>query len=773
MARRALAILAVAAMVATSGCATGFIDAPPTDVTGESATLRGSVVSNLNADGRYWFEYGETKDYGQSTPPKPVAFTSNVKQPVSETITGLTGWTDYHYRVCADDDDPQAPEAHCSADATVTTGDPQIVLGADRPRYTLHFSSTDGSSADPQSGVASVTVDVDGKQVYSQAPGCATDSCAISDDWTLNASDYDAGPHVVTVTATDGVGRSTSRELDIAIERDTAKPSLRVSGPLASAPGGWVDQKRYGVTADAADSGYGVTSLKLLVDDQPVGSAVTQQCPDGGCGLSHGFTVDTANYSGGAHEVKLVASDGSGNSNTKSWTMNVNPTGNISAAEAAATADAAGATDADYPGTSANVQLEQDGSTLESTGGPAPTTMTTDPSDGVTAVLPSPEAVSGSGATDSGSQTIEVTPEQTASAATDASLTPDGEAAVSANTGSEVDTLIRPLYDGAMAFQMIRDAASPDTYSWHVAMEPGDTLKQVDPTTAVVSYPDGTPAFTIVAEPAHDATGAAVPTSLAVDAPDGFTLTVKHRAASYVYPVLAGPGWEHAYINPNPLSAPPNDDWDAGEDAFGAPVPDTADAAYRSAGCGNGAHPGNCPQIRRFNFVYCGLLADLDGPAGHDKAPTTYCSSKDTTFPPPGWRFNLHGHFHYLYGQWVKVYPGEYHCDKSGPQSDNLLIGVCPIANFKAGSAAYYQDGGRKLWMFGSFVTRQAPANVTCMKLVGFLPSRPPDSGPFPGYLQGDWSLHSWWLGDPKFIFEPLPNPAAWCGFTTTLGADG
>ena len=167
-------LAAGAAAIAGTGCASGFLDSAPTNVTGQSATLVGKVGSNLDADGSYWFEYGETKDYGQSTPHRSVTFKKNVKQAVSETVTGLTGWTDIHYRLCADDNDPQAPGPHCSGDQRFTTGAPQITLGPDRPRYTLHIAAADGSSSAPQSGVDSVTVSVDGRQVDQSTPGCST-----------------------------------------------------------------------------------------------------------------------------------------------------------------------------------------------------------------------------------------------------------------------------------------------------------------------------------------------------------------------------------------------------------------------------------------------------------------------------------------------------------------------------------------------------------------------------------------------------------------------
>jgi hypothetical protein len=556
--RLSIAAAACALVIAGSGCATGFITSPPTNVTDTAATLQGSVGSNLNTDGTYWFEYGETKDYGHSTPHQQVTFTSNVKQPVSETVKGLSGWNDYHYRLCADDSDPQAPGPHCSGDEKFTTPDPQITLGPDRPRYTLHIAAGDGSSGATQSGIASLNVDVDGTPVDNppDTPGCPADNCSVDEDWTFDAADYSPGHHTVTVTATDRVGRPTSKTLDVDIEADSTKPSLRASGPLASAPEGWVDQKSYTVTAESADSGYGVTSVKLLVDDQIVGQPATQTCADGGCSLNHTFTVNTANYAGGAHDVKLVATDGAANDATKSWTMNVNPDGNISAGEAAETVKAADATaDATVLAPTSEVVdpveiaagnnpgLEQSGTSLTSSGTPAPTSMTTDPADGFTIQAPN--------------DTIHVTPVQTSSSATDAGVK-SGAAAVSGDTSNQVDTVVRPIFDGMMTFESIRDATSPETFSWKVSLDTDQRLQSVDPQHAEVYWDDGTPAMMITAEPAHDATGTNVPTTLAVTSPNVITLSVAHHGSSFVYPITAGPGWETAYVveTPGPDEGP-------------------------------------------------------------------------------------------------------------------------------------------------------------------------------------------------------------------------
>lgn len=84
-------------------------------------------------------------------------------------------------------------------------------------------------------------------------------------------------------------------------------------------------------------------------------------------------------------------------------------------------------------------------------------------------------------------------------------------------------------------------------------MGKGQELRQINGQLAEVLNEGGTSAATISAEPAHDATGADVPTSLEVSEGDVVTLFVHHRAGNpltgqpFVYPIVDGPGFERGF----------------------------------------------------------------------------------------------------------------------------------------------------------------------------------------------------------------------------------
>ncbi|MFP5388277.1 MAG: 6-bladed beta-propeller, partial [Thermoleophilia bacterium] len=75
---------------------------------------------------------------------------------------------------------------------------------------------------DNQSGVVSAKIEVDGQVVDSSAPGCPTQNCSIAREWTLNSSAFEPGAHVITVSATDGVGLTSSQILKIVLAKSPA-----------------------------------------------------------------------------------------------------------------------------------------------------------------------------------------------------------------------------------------------------------------------------------------------------------------------------------------------------------------------------------------------------------------------------------------------------------------------------------------------------------------------------------------------------------------------
>jgi hypothetical protein len=122
-------------------------------------------------------------------------------------------------------------------------------------------------------------------------------------------------------------------------------------------------------------------------------------------------------------------------------------------------------------------------------------------------------------------------------------------AGVAANVADEVDSVIRPEYNGVQIAQAIRSEESPETFTWLVHLGARQELIQVNPSQAEVVYTDGTEAFLITAEPAHDATGKPVPTSLAVSG-DELTVEVEFHGGGFIFPVVAGEGWETSYTTP-------------------------------------------------------------------------------------------------------------------------------------------------------------------------------------------------------------------------------
>jgi PASTA domain len=109
---------------------------------------------------------------------------------------------------------------------------------------------------------------------------------------------------------------------------------------------------------------------------------------------------------------------------------------------------------------------------------------------------------------------------------------------------------IRNLDEGGMSLQEITGPEAPEEYPFRVHLGEEQFMEQVSPTEVDVDYPGHQQAFSLTAEQAHDAVGAAVPTTLELTGREEVTLTVYHRegnpaagGAPFVYPIIGGSGW--------------------------------------------------------------------------------------------------------------------------------------------------------------------------------------------------------------------------------------
>lgn len=462
----------------------------------------------------------------------------------------------------------------------------QASFGTTRPNYRLRAVATDsGPTAELKSGVATTVIKVDGATVDSSSPGCPGGECSITREWTLNSGSYSVGSHTVEVKATDAAGRVSTKTLTIDIARDTTPPAVSYNGAFYSAPSGWLEQKKVGYTAYATDNGYGVTSVEMKIDGAPVNST-SQTCVEGGCAKYFGFaqTLDMSKYSGGAHPAEFIARDGAGNVHKRTWTINVDPEGHISASEAEDTLEALEHTSEGNPigpsqeevgvdGTASGLTLiaSQQGLTAEGT--EVPLGISTSPGGSLSMeILPSDafsnSCVSEGFEVESESESI-ASPECDlqggfvgANELTAVSIDPiaisenagagaivNNAASISVNTSHNVDTITRPLYDGALTFKALRDTSAPETFSWQVGLGEGQVMQSIDSRHVMVYYGSGHEAFSIVAEPAHDAVGTEVPTTLDVSSSNEITLTVHHHVSQFVYPILAGAGWQGGFTS--------------------------------------------------------------------------------------------------------------------------------------------------------------------------------------------------------------------------------
>jgi hypothetical protein len=179
-------------------CAEGTADYVSATPSPTSVTLSGGVYPN-QLDTRYWWEYGPTSAYGQTTTPTDIGAGTAVVG-VTDTITGLTPGVDYHFALVASN---SAGTVSDGPDGT--TIDSAIVPGVLSPKVTI-TSAPPATTSKTGGWVAfSVTGSTVGRLT------CVLDAkrtpCR---EGSARFSHLSAGRHLMVITATGPGGVSST-----------------------------------------------------------------------------------------------------------------------------------------------------------------------------------------------------------------------------------------------------------------------------------------------------------------------------------------------------------------------------------------------------------------------------------------------------------------------------------------------------------------------------------------------------------------------------------
>jgi tripartite motif-containing protein 71 len=375
--------------------------------------------------------------------------------------------------------------------------------------YNLNAAATDAGY-----GLTSLIAKIGGKEVASWTGACVEGGCKATISKAIDMSAYSGGSHPAEVVATDGAGNVTKKIWTINVDPDGVVSTKEVEATLeavestspANPIGPSEEEAEYAGTAPGLSmkSGTGGTVV-------PVGTRVPTVVP-GEVTEPMTMEIPQAEATSEPCQVDYLDPD----EEAKAY-GGKDETGEIKEEEGKAFSEVPAEI---TPTCKSSEEAEKKEEASEKAGNPA--------ADGMA--------------------TISLEPTSTAAEAGDTTLV-GSTAAATANTETHVDTITRPLYDGVLTFQSIRDEAATQQFQWEVDLDGGLILKLIDSQHAQVYYPGGHPAFTITAEAAHDAIGKAVPTSLSVGPGNVVTLTVNHRGKGYVYPVLAGTGWEGGFTS--------------------------------------------------------------------------------------------------------------------------------------------------------------------------------------------------------------------------------
>ncbi len=88
--------------------------------------------------------------------------------------------------------------------------------------------ATDGEGSVPSSGIKSLTLAVDGKELVKAAGSCSVGPCSASAEWAINGSELGVGTHTLTVQAVDNANNFATKDFTLSVYH---------ASPVALGPG--------------------------------------------------------------------------------------------------------------------------------------------------------------------------------------------------------------------------------------------------------------------------------------------------------------------------------------------------------------------------------------------------------------------------------------------------------------------------------------------------------------------------------------------------------
>jgi hypothetical protein len=172
--------------------------------------------------------------------------------------------------------------AHQATDQwTVTTDDaePDVTVdgslwAADQatisePSYDLSVDAGDGSVGDPETGVKSIEILVDGQRATYDTQACPAGNCSQTKSWQFNTAQYAEGDHVIDVKVTDQAGNVDTEEVTVTVKHPQAMASQTLNA--GSAAGGTMEGAQSGDHAGQAAADIGDVNADGY-DDYAIGA---------------------------------------------------------------------------------------------------------------------------------------------------------------------------------------------------------------------------------------------------------------------------------------------------------------------------------------------------------------------------------------------------------------------------------------------------------------------------------------------------------------------